>query len=188
MLLYAEYMFFIRHGQSAFNVEFNRSGRDPGIRDAGLTPRGVEQARGAAHQLKNKGITRIIASPYTRALQTAAHLNETLQLPITAEPLVGERALYTCDIGTPHSDLKRQWPDVDFTCVESEEWWPKTGETESGIEGRVRAFLSTMNDEKAAQTLVVSHWYFIFTLTGLDAENAEIIHRDTRGRFHKQSY
>lgn len=181
-------MFFIRHGQSAFNVEFNRSGRDPGIRDAGLTPRGVEQARGAAHQLKNKGLTQIIASPYTRALQTAAHLNETLRLPIMAEPLVGERALYTCDIGTERSALKHQWPDVDFSRVEAEEWWPKTGETESSIEGRVRAFLSLMDTEKAQQTLVVSHWYFIFTLSSLDAENAEIIHRDTGGRFHKQSY
>lgn len=180
-------MFFIRHGQSAFNAEFNRTGRDPGIRDAPLTPRGHEQAKGAARHLKGRGITRIIASPYTRALETARAISAELGLPIVAEPLVGERALYTCDIGTPRTELQKLWPLVDFTRVENEEWWPKR-EGEEDIARRVAAFMALQNTDEAKSTLVVSHWYFIFTLSGLDAENAETITRDAGGRFHKQTY
>jgi broad specificity phosphatase PhoE len=48
-------MHFIRHGQSHFNLEYTRTGRDPGIHDAGLTDEGFEQARRAAAQLAGKG-------------------------------------------------------------------------------------------------------------------------------------
>lgn len=181
-------MFVIRHGQSAFNLEFNRTGRDPGIRDAPLTPRGVMQAEGAAHLLKDKGLTRIISSPYTRALQTAKAVSRELGLGITAEPLLGERALYTCDIGTPTAALRASWPDIDFSRVEQDVWWPKN-ESQEDIERRVAAFLALWDAPEMKTTLLVSHWYFIFTLSGgLDAENAEILHRDTQGRFHKQTY
>src|SRR5580692_8646863 len=64
-------MFLLRHGQSYFNLHFNRTRRDPGIEDPELTPLGVEQARAAAADLADTALTRIIVSPYTRALQTA---------------------------------------------------------------------------------------------------------------------
>ena len=44
-------MFLLRHGQSYFNLHFNRTRMDPGIEDPELTPLGVEQAAGAAAAL-----------------------------------------------------------------------------------------------------------------------------------------
>ena len=65
-------MILVRHGQSEFNVVFNRTGRDPGIPDPSLTAKGKEQAAIAAKALSGRGFRRIVASPYTRALETAA--------------------------------------------------------------------------------------------------------------------
>lgn len=180
-------MYFIRHGESEFNAVFAATGRDPGIRDAPLTVRGREQARAAGHLLKEAGITRIVSSPYRRALQTAACVNETLNVPVALNPLMGERALYSCDIGTPRTPLLAEWPQVDAQGLTDEEWWPRQGETQDDLERRARAFLALENDEGLnATTLVVSHWYFLFALSGLDAENGEILWRDTKGRYHKR--
>ena len=180
-------MHFIRHGQSVFNVAFNETGRDPGVRDAPLTPRGHEQAEAAAHHFAGKGFTKIICSPYSRALQTAKAISDLLQLPMIAQPLVGERRLYSCDIGTPRSDLAPLWPQVDFTAVTKNEWWPAKNESDDDINQRVKAFASMMSEPAAAQTIIVSHWYFIFTLTGCDCENTSIVKRDEQGVFHKMS-
>ena len=72
-------MILLRHGQSEFNLHFTATRRDPGIRDPRLTPLGHQQAAAAAEALRGKGITRILASPYTRALQTAAPIARALE-------------------------------------------------------------------------------------------------------------
>lgn len=180
-------MYFIRHGESEFNAVFAASGRDPGIADAPLTARGRAQALAAGHLLKDAGITRILCSPYRRALQTAACVNETLQVPVAVNPLMGERALYSCDIGTPRTKLMAEWPQVNAQQLTDENWWPKQGETQDALERRARAFLALENDDALnATTLAVSHWYFLFALSGLDAENGEILWRDNKGRYHKR--
>src|SRR6185369_10745659 len=125
-------MYLLRHGQSEFNLRFSQTGRDPGIVDAPLTKRGTEQAEGAAKHflnLKNtdqrlKAPTRIIASPYTRALQTATPIAKALGLPITVNALLGERRLYSCDIGTEIPLLKNKFAHCDFSGVEKNTWWP----------------------------------------------------------------
>ena len=71
-------MILLRHGQSEFNLHFSATRRDPGIVDPRLTELGHIQAADAIRRLAGERITRIIASPYTRALQTAAPLAEAL--------------------------------------------------------------------------------------------------------------
>jgi broad specificity phosphatase PhoE len=180
-------MFLIRHGQSQFNEAFSRTGRDPLIVDAPLTARGEEQARAAARKMTGKKITRLFCSPYTRALQTAAPIAEALNLPVQVDPLLGERRLYTCDIGTPCASLRTRWQTHDFVRLEKEEWWPAAHESEEDIERRVHAFMALRQDDADMETtVIVSHWYFIFTLAGMDAENAEILEWNERERFFKE--
>lgn len=186
-------MYFVRHGQSEFNVVYSITLKDPGIRDAPITQRGQGQALGAAKHLKDKRITRIICSPYTRALQTATIIAKELGIQtIFAEPLAGERRLFTCDIGTPLPELKQKWPHVDFSRVENNsegthEWWPSADETEEDIQRRVNAFAQLYSSiDDADTTVVVSHWYFIFTLSGKDTENAQIVRLDDKGRYHRE--
>ncbi|HVY12346.1 MAG TPA: histidine phosphatase family protein [Alphaproteobacteria bacterium] len=185
-------MFLLRHGQSAFNQHFAQSGRDPGIIDAPLTPRGLEQAEGAAKHFLNLKTrpqrqappSRILCSPYTRALQTATPIARALGLPLKVSPFLGERRLYSCDIGTKLARLKAAWPGVDFSPVEKDDWWPPREESQEDIERRVQAFLAL--EDGAEETLIVSHWYFIFTLSGIDCENCDIVWRDGQGKFHRQ--
>jgi len=90
--------------------------------------------------------------------------------------LVGERRVYYCDIGTPASVLKPRWPSVDFAPLTAEKWWLPFDETHEALMDRVRAF----KQRWAARTeriLVASHWYFIHGMTGVAAENAQIIER-----------
>ena len=79
-------MFLLRHGQSYFNLHFNKTRVDPGIEDPELTALGAEQAAAAAAQLADVAVTRIIISPYTRALQTAL-ASRTNIMPIGPRPI-----------------------------------------------------------------------------------------------------
>ena len=65
-------MILARHGQSLFNVHYARTRCDPGIPDPALTEEGRRQAEALAETLRRQGVRRLIASPYTRALETAS--------------------------------------------------------------------------------------------------------------------
>ncbi|MBE9607525.1 histidine phosphatase family protein [Acetobacteraceae bacterium H6797] len=164
-------MILLRHGQSEFNLHFTATRKDPGIRDPKLTPLGHQQAAAAAEALAHEGITRIIASPFTRALETAAPIARKLGLPVTVLPIVRERYAFVCDIGSPVTELALNWPQHDFSAIE-EIWWPAEEEPAAQVEERARLFRA----EQAAlpdwrQTLVVSHWGFILSMTGQSVAN-----------------
>lgn len=169
-------MYFIRHGQSEFNIHFDRTGKDPQIPDSPLSSFGVHQVEAAAKKLAQTKIEVIISSPYTRALQTAAAIAGVLKAPIHVEPLVGERRLYSCDIGTPVPTLKQRWSQVDFAAMPEEgEWWMPFHESASALEKRATAFSVKAAALRKDTTLVVSHWYFLHAMTGRGLDNAEIV-------------
>jgi glucosyl-3-phosphoglycerate phosphatase len=164
-------MILLRHGQSEFNLHFTATRRDPGIEDPRLTPLGQDQAEQAGEALANEGIRRIIASPYTRALQTAAPLARRLGLPVLVTTAVRERYAFKCDIGTPVSDLAQAWPGHDFSAID-DVWWPTETEPEAHViarAGRFRAEMAAHPDWR--DTLVISHWGFILALTGVSVQN-----------------
>ncbi len=171
-------MILVRHGQSEFNVVFSVTRRDPGIRDPRLTAEGRRQAEAAADALVGHGIRRLIASPYSRALETAEIVARRLDVPISVEPLVGERAAFACDIGTPRGDLKARWPHLALDHLE-EEWWPALEESEDGLSTRCAAFRAHMTRQRDwARIAVVSHWGFIRGLTGLTVQNGAVLRID----------
>ena len=177
-------MHFVRHGQSHFNALIEKTGRDPQIPDPGLTPLGEKQAERAAQQISARGITQIICSPYTRALQTAAILAKACGATLRVEPLAGERALYSCDIGQPATALRRDWPELDFSGL-AEKWWPDDGESQTRLGQRVAAFEEKWHASLAAgSALLVSHWYFLNALTAYDFANGEVLFR--RGFFDRR--
>jgi glucosyl-3-phosphoglycerate phosphatase len=171
-------MILLRHGQSEFNLHFTESRRDPGIVDPKLTPLGHEQAAAAAQALAGERVRRIIASPYTRALQTAAPVARALGLPVVVNPLVRERYAFTCDTGTPRTELERAWPEHDFSMID-EVWWPPVEEPARSIEGRAARFRAEMAAlADWSDTLVISHWGFILALTGQRVLNGQILRCD----------
>ncbi len=98
-------MILVRHGQSEWNAVYGRTRVDPNIPDPPLTSEGRRQAAEVAEVLADLRIQRLLASPYVRTLETAEIIADRLNLPITVEPLVRERAAFSCDIGTPRSRL-----------------------------------------------------------------------------------
>jgi broad specificity phosphatase PhoE len=171
-------MILLRHGQSEFNLHFTATRRDPGIIDARLTEFGHAQAAEAAHRLAGEGIERIIVSPYTRALQTAAPIAGALRVPLLVNPIVRERYAFACDVGTPRTELERAWPDCDFSHID-EVWWPAIEEPAQSVTDRAALFRAEMAALPGwANTLVVSHWGFILCMTGQSVMNGQWLRCD----------
>ena len=164
-------MILLRHGQSEFNLHFSATRRDPGIHDPGLTPLGRHQAEQAAAALSGIALTRLIVSPYTRALQTAAPLLASRPLKIEITDLVRERYAFSCDIGSAPLALAARFPHHDFAHLPAQ-WWPDSFEEEASVIARANAFRARMASKPAHETVIlVSHWAFILALTGASLEN-----------------
>ena len=173
-------MFLLRHGQSYFNLHFSDSGIDPGIEDPSLTPLGAEQAAAAARALAAAALTRVIVSPYTRALQTAAPILAQHRVPVDILQEVRERAAFVCDIGSPPEVLAVRFPQHDFSHLPSP-WWHDGIETEEQTTARAAAFrvrMAARDDHDT--TLLVSHWAFILALTGRSLANGALMQYDPR--------
>ena len=175
-------MIVLRHCQSEFNLHFTRTRKDPGIVDPVLTELGERQAEQAALALAGLEITRILVSPYTRALQSAAPVARARGLVPVVTPLVRERYAFICDIGSPRSALQQRWSDLDFSHLD-EVWWPQESEPEQEVLDRAERFRGEMAVlPDWSTTLVVSHWGFLLALSGNSLENGTFHHVDPNTR------
>jgi len=175
-------MFLLRHGQSYFNLHFTETRVDPGIEDPELTPLGHEQASEAAARLAEAGITRIICSPYTRALQTAEAILAVHEVPVEIQHEVRERTAFVCDIGSHKDALAARFPRHDFSHLPAQ-WWHDGIETSEATIARANRFREVMaGREDSATTLLVSHWAFILALSGISVTNGEILEYDPRSQ------
>ncbi|MGO9991464.1 MAG: histidine phosphatase family protein [Steroidobacteraceae bacterium] len=171
-------MFLLRHGQSYFNLHFSATRVDPGIEDPELTPLGAEQAAAAARALADAALTRIIVSPYTRALQTAEPLLAIHRVPVDVMHEVRERAAFRCDVGSPPGLLASRFPHHDFAHL-PRQWWHEGVETTDETIARANSFRTLMAARPdSSTTLLVSHWAFILALTGVSLTNGEILEYD----------
>ena len=171
-------MFLLRHAQSLFNLHFNETRKDPGIADPELTPFGTEQAAEAARRLLPLQLTRIIVSPYTRTLQTAAPILHSRAAAVEIMPEVRERAAFSCDIGSAADVLAQRFPLHDFSRL-PQQWWPDRKESEQETVARAAAFRARMASRPdQATTLLVSHWAFLLALSGISLDNAELLEYD----------
>jgi broad specificity phosphatase PhoE len=173
-------MYLLRHAQSYFNLHFTATRVDPGIEDPELTPEGFEQAELAALALATVPLSRIIVSPYTRALQTAAAVRKVHNLPVEIMQEVRERTAFACDIGSAPEILAERFPQHDFTHL-PRRWWHDGIETSEETVARANAFRASMAASRdSATTLLVSHWAFILALSGRSIGNGEILQYDPR--------
>jgi broad specificity phosphatase PhoE len=159
-------MFLLRHGQSYFNLHFTPTRIDPGIEDPELTDLGVAQALAATVRLAHVPLTRIITSPYMRALQTAEPILRVHKAPVQIMHEVRERAAFACDVGSRPDLLAARFPHHDFKHLPSQ-WWSDRVETLEATTERADLFRELMmTREDARTTLLVSHWAFILALSG----------------------
>jgi valyl-tRNA synthetase/broad specificity phosphatase PhoE len=114
---------FVRHGEAMSNAKgFNDSNIGNG--ENVLTERGERQVKERAQALKDSGAVAIIASPITRAKQTAAMLGEALQIPVTCDDRLREIGFGSYDGKDPATFDKARgffdgWKKQSFADAES---------------------------------------------------------------------
>lgn len=168
-------MILVRHAESEWNRLFSRTRVDPGIRDPALTDVGRDQAEALVERIAALRVRRLIASPYRRTLETATTIAAALHLPIEIEPVVRERCVFSCDIGTPASQLETLWPGLDFQGLE-EFWWGEAEESEARLADRASRFRRRADAERDPDRVaVITHWGFIRALTGEEVANAAFV-------------
>ncbi len=101
---------YLRHGET----EYNARGISQGAMDIPLNDNGRAQAKTAATRLAGRGIVAIICSPMLRTRETAAIVNEVLNLPITFEPGIREVVFGGME-GKPLGPWFQDWFDGSFT-------------------------------------------------------------------------
>ena len=77
-------LYFVRHGESVANLSDRNGHKRPGDADR-LSDHGWEQARGLGRRLQGEGLELIVASPMTRAQETAQGIAEVLELPVETD-------------------------------------------------------------------------------------------------------
>jgi broad specificity phosphatase PhoE len=145
-------MILLRHAETVFNVVFGATRRDPGVPDPSLTEAGRAQAHQAALALGGESVSRVITSPYRRAIQTGDIIARALGTPLTIEPLIRERAAFACDVGTPRSQLARDWDGYEFDHLD-ETWWTEIEEPEYSLHERCRRFALRCRGEATGRML-----------------------------------
>jgi broad specificity phosphatase PhoE len=115
----------IRHAEGTHNVHSDY--RNPAHIDARLTPLGRQQCAELQKQLIQQKLTVdcIVTSTLSRAIQTA-QLSFHQQLSTNTVPLIAceewrETVNYLCDTRRHLSELKADYPDVDFSAVNTQD-------------------------------------------------------------------
>lgn len=91
-------------------------------RDAPLSPRGIEQAAQLTQFFlnRNDSVSKIICSPYKRAIQTIEPLAQHLNQPILQDSRLAERILSPYPLENWEELLKKSFEDLDF-CLQGGE-------------------------------------------------------------------
>jgi probable phosphoglycerate mutase len=142
-MLLRQAFWFLRHGETDWNAQFLSQGNV----DIPLNEVGREQARTAAKALANRGIRSIVASPLSRAHDTAM-----VAAAAIGRGVVLEEGLREVSFGVQEGQVMAQWFDDwvagDFT--------PEGAESFAALRARaVRAINTALANE--SPVLVVAH-------------------------------
>lgn len=169
---------FVRHGQSAANKEETIA--DP---STPLTEQGEGQARDAGKELIDSHISKILVSPYTRAMQTADLIRNELGLGYSSIAVVeslSERHLGTLE------NKKRQHESLWYFTVEDKS---KGIESRTDLLQRMKVAMSEIiKVAKDEEVLVVGHAISGFYLQQLALGNDSIAKLDDPSQLDNADY
>ncbi|MDD2794758.1 histidine phosphatase family protein [Acidocella sp.] len=110
MQLPAVPFWFLRHGET----DYNAAGLSQGVLDISLNATGRAQAEVAGPLLAGQGIRAIISSPMIRTRETAAIVNEFLNLPVSIEADLRE-VIFGGMEGKPLQPWFPEWMEGRYT-------------------------------------------------------------------------
>ena len=139
----ARAFWFLRHGQT----DWNARNLAQGAVDIPLNAVGLAQARAAAERLRNRGIRTIVASPLSRARDTAQAVADVLGLPVHLDDDLREVAF-----GVQEQQPMLEWFDhwIEGRAT------PEGAESFAALRLRAAAALGRALD-RDAPVLVVAH-------------------------------
>jgi broad specificity phosphatase PhoE len=171
----------IRHGQSTFNAHYEATGQDPLHFDARLTDLGEQQVAAARDRYRDRDYDVVLASPLTRAIQTAHGIFGDRNIPIEICAVHREWQISSCDIGRGLDELRADFPHLDFSGL-SDPWWHHDApacdlgfpqETEEHLAERLIAFAALIAARPEERIAVVGHGDFFSRLIGRHLANCE---------------
>ena len=174
----------IRHGESTFNAAWRVNPVDPLHYDAPLSELGRSQVAQARSAVARYPVEVVLASPLTRALQTAhglfdGHPNAPR---IEVVPLLRERVENSCDIGRAPSAVAAEFPSIDFSGLH-DAWWHRDGTPDARgvcvepvevVQRRAAQVRDHVLARPERVIALVGHGTFFFYLTGKVMANCEI--------------
>jgi len=172
----ATHLILVRHGQSLYNRDGPNAGEN-----SGLTELGWRQAQLVADWLaQTYRADVIVASPLTRARQTAEVIGHRLGLPVVVQPGLEEATQsYLDELFAPDADPLANW----------EMAWqptPQRAPIYTAYRARVRAGLAQVLETYAGKTvIVVAHGGTIGTIIrSLFGGHHVIVHTENTGITH----
>jgi 2,3-bisphosphoglycerate-dependent phosphoglycerate mutase len=185
------HLYFIRHGQSANNAQYDATGGDDGrVMDPELTPVGVEQAARVAESLRcgqpllrmngtgtvGFGVTHLYSSLMVRAVHTSQVIAQALDLPLLGwtdlheeggiflkDPISGKFTGYPA---STRAELSARFPELVWPDdARQDGWWNRPFEphAERGIRARrVLAELIRRHGDSDDRVAFVSHGGFFY--------------------------
>lgn len=143
----------VRHGETVFN----QAGRIQGQFDSQLSPLGRRQCVAVAEALAGEAIDAVIASPLTRALESAQVIADRLGLSVAVDPRLME---IHAGVFQGHS-----WDEIEVRYPsEAAEWRTQDpdfripgGESRRDVMQRAGAALADVRETGYRQAIVVAH-------------------------------
>ena len=146
-------LLLVRHGATALSPEKRFSGRG----DPALTEAGVEQARAIAARLSSYGVTAVVASPLTRAMQTARLIADGLGLDVAVDEGLVETDFGDWE-GLTFGEVRERWPKEMQAWLDDPAVAPPGGEPFTAVFARVAAVRERLlRDYAESRVAVVSH-------------------------------
>lgn len=142
-------VYFVRHGQTVWNVE----NKICGATDIALTELGHQQAIGTGKMLLEQGIQadEILYSPLIRAAETARHISEITGIPGRMEPRLKEQNYGKWE-STARDGLAFRKAKEDFCCRY------EGGESMLQLAQRIYNLLDEIKEEADGKTyILVAH-------------------------------
>lgn len=134
---------FLRHGETDWNAQ----GLSQGNVDIPLNQVGIAQAQAAAAMMRNRGVAAIVASPLSRAHDTARAVAEVLGLPVEIEEDLREVS-FGAQEGQPMVQWFNDWVAGSYT--------PEDAESFAHLRARAVAAINRALT-RPAPVLVVAH-------------------------------
>jgi broad specificity phosphatase PhoE len=149
--------YFVRHGETLLNAEHIHQGED-----GALSQNGRNQAEKVGRALQGLGITRIIASPYPRARETAEIINAYLNVPIRYSELFVERRSPSEIIGkrTDDPEAIRIIESIDLS-YHDDIYRFSDEENFIDLKKRAKKCLDLLSRQGVHETCVVTHHKFL---------------------------